>query len=158
MELMSYDLASASGLMVGFWFFLCLSAAIAFMIYALMSWPSVRRRELGLGVVRKTVAVPLALLIGVVIFSAIYLSSLAGFHSVTVGDDDVKLAYAVPSLSVNMRYAEIGDVIRRPAYKSQWRLEVYTTTGQKFESAPGSYRPVKEAAEEISRRRQERSR
>lgn len=98
MELMSYDLASASGLMVGFWFFLCLSAAIAFMIYALMSWPSVRRRELGLGVVRKTVAVPLALLIGVVIFAAIYLSSLAGFHSVTVGDDDVKLAYAVPSV------------------------------------------------------------
>jgi len=73
---------------------------------------------------------------------------------VTVGNDHLELEYAVPPVSVSMRYVEIGDVIRRPAYKSLWQLEVYTTTGQKFESAPGSYRPVKEAAEEIERRRQ----
>jgi hypothetical protein len=151
---MSYALASASGLMFGFWFFLILSAAIAFIIYGLLSWPSVRRHELGLGIVRKAIAIPMASLIGVVIFAAIFLSSLAGFHTVTIGNDDVTLAYAVPPLSVSMRYAEIGDVIRMPAYKSRWRLVVYTATGQKFESAPGSYRPVKEAAEEISRRRQ----
>jgi hypothetical protein len=151
---MSYALASASGLMFGFWFFLVLSAAIAFMIYGLLSWPSVRRSELGLGVVRKAIAIPLAALSGVVIFAAIYLSSLAGFHNVTVGSDGVTLVYAIPPLSVNVHYAEIGDVLRRPAYKSQWRLEVYTMTGQTFESAPGSYRPVKEAAEEIERRRQ----
>ena len=151
---MSYTLASASGLMFGFWFFLILSAAIAFIIYGLLSWPSVRRRELGLGVVRKAIAIPLASLIGFVTFAAIFLSSLSGFHTVTIGNDDITLAYAVPPLSVSMNYAEIGDVIREPAYKSLWRLQIYTTTGSRFESAPGSYRPVKEAAEEISRRRQ----
>src|SRR5262245_28096872 len=149
---MAYALASASGLMFGFWFFLVLSAAIAFIIYGLLSWPSVRRRELGLGVVRKMIAIPLACLIGVVIFAAIFLSSLAGFHTVTVGNDDITLAYAIPPLSVSVRYADIGDVIREPAYKSRWRLQIYTTTGSRFESAPGSYRPVKDAAEEIGRR------
>ena len=151
---MSYALTSASGLIFGFWFFLILSAVIAFIIYGLLSGPSARRRELRLGVVRTALAIPLAFLIGLVIFATIFLSSLAGFHTVTIGTDDITLAYAVPPLAVSMRYAEIGDVIRTPSYKSRWRLEIYTTTGQKFESAAGSYRPVKEAAEEISRRRQ----
>lgn len=150
---MSYVLTSSSGLVFAFWFFLGMSAAIAFAIYGLLSWPSVRRREIGLGVVRKTVAIPVASLIGIVIFTAIYLSSLAGFHTVTVDDDDVRLDYAIPPLSVSVRYAEIGDVIRMPAYKSLWRLEIYTLTGNSFESAPGSQRYIKAAAEEIQKRR-----
>lgn len=154
---MSYALASSSGLMVGFWFFLLLSTAIALIIFALLTRPSVRRRELGPGTVRKAIAIPLAILIGVVIFSAIYLSSLAGFHAVTLGTDDVRLDYAIPPVSVSMRYADIGDVRPTPAYKSQWRLEIYTATGRTFASVAGSYRPVKDAADEISRRRQERS-
>lgn len=149
---MSYELASPSGLMVGFWFFLILSAAIAFMIFALLTKPTVRRRELALGTVRKAIAVPLAFLIWSVIFSAIYFSSLAGFHTVTVGNDDIRLEYAIPPSFVSMRYAEVGDVIRRPAYKSLWRLEIYTPTGNRFESAPGSYREIKAAAEDLELR------
>lgn len=150
---MSYVLTSSSGLIFAFWFFLGISAAIAFVIYGLLSWPSVRRREIALGVVRKAVAIPIACLIGIVIFTAIYLSSLAGFHTVTVGDDDVRLDYAIPPLSVSMRYAEIGDVIRTPAYKSLWRLEIYTLTGNRFQSAPGSYREIKAAVEDLDLRR-----
>lgn len=153
----AYVLTSASGLAFGFWFFLVLSAAIAFMIFALLTTATVRRRELGLGTVRKAIAAPVAGLIWIVLFSAIFLSSLAGFHTVTVSENDIRFEYAIPPWSVALRYAEIGDVIRQPAHKSLWRLEVYTTTGQKFESAPGSYRPIKAAAEEIDRRRHGRS-
>jgi hypothetical protein len=149
----SYTLASASGLTFAFYFFLALSAAIALMIYALLTTRSVRRAELGLPTVRKTIAVPFALLIGIAVFSAIYLGSLAGFHTITVGDTDVRMEYAVTRRSVALQYVEIGDVIRRPAYRMQWRLEIYTITGGKFESAPGSYRATKEAAEDIERRR-----
>src|SRR4026208_2248505 len=150
---MSYVLTSPSGLIFGFWFFLLLSAAIAFMIFALLAWPSARRAELRLGVIRKSGALPLAIRMWIVIFSAIYFSALAGFHTVTVGNDDIRLEYAIPRVSVSMRYAEIGDVVRRPAYKSRWRLEIYTPTGNKFESAPGSYREIKAAAEDLELRR-----
>jgi hypothetical protein len=150
---MSYVLTSSSGLVFAFWFFLGMSATIAFVIYGLLSWPSVRRRELGLGVVRKAVAIPVALLVWFVIFTAIYLSSLAGFHTVTLDDDSARLDYAIPPSSVRMRYADIGDIIRTPAYKSLWRLQIYTLTGDRFQSAPGSYREIKTAAEDLERRR-----
>lgn len=149
----SYVLASASGLTVGFYFFLVMSAAIAVMIYVLLTQPSVRRSQLGLPTVRKAVAAPFAFLVWIVVFSAIYFSSLAGFHTVTVGSDDIRVEYGIPRRSVGLRYSEIGDVIRRPAYKLLWRLEIYTLKGSRFESAPGSYRHIKEAAEDIERRR-----
>ena len=85
---MSYVLTSSSGLVFAFWFFLGMSAAIAFIIYSLLSWPSARRREL----------------------------------------------------------------VRAPAYKSLWRLEIYTLTGNRFQSAPGSYREIKAAVEDLELR------
>lgn len=149
----AYAVASASGLAFGFYFFLAMSAAIAAMIYALLTIPSLRRTEIGLPVVRKVVAAPFAFLIWVVLFATIYLTSLAGFHTVAVNDAGVRFDYVVPNRSISLGYAEIGDVIRRPAYRSLWRLQIYTVTGNKFESAPGSYRPIKQAAEEIDRHR-----
>ena len=65
----SYVLASASGLTVGFYFFLVMSAAIAFMIYVLLTQPSVRQSQLGLPTVRKAVAAPFAFLVWIVVFS-----------------------------------------------------------------------------------------
>jgi hypothetical protein len=149
----SYPLASASGLTFGFYFFLALSAAVALMIYVLLTRPTVRRRELGLGTVRKPIAAAVGVLVGITVFSGIYLGSLAGFHTVTAAADHLRLDYAIPRRSVVLRYADVGDVMRRPAYKLQWRLELYTRTGSKFESAAGSYASIKEAAEDIERRR-----
>ena len=149
----SYALASASGLTFAFWFFLALSGAIAGMIYALMTSPSQRRREIGLGTVRKILAAPIALLIWAVIFAGVYLSSLAGFHTVRVDSAALRLAYAVPSWEITVPYSDIGDVFRHPAFKTRWRLEIYTRTGNRFASAPGSYAAVKQAAEAIEARR-----
>ena len=151
---MTYTLASASGLAFGFYAFLAISAAIAFAIYVLLTKASVRRPDWGLPTVRKLVAAPFAVLVWITLFSALYLSSLAGFHTVTVGELDIRMEYAVPRGTAALRYAEIGDVIRRPAYKMQWRLEIYTTTGNRFESAAGSYAAIKEAAAAVERRRQ----
>jgi hypothetical protein len=150
---MSYVLTSPSGLIVGFCFFLVLSAAIAFTIYGLMTFPSARRTELGLGTVRKSIAAPVALAIWLALFSMIYFSSLAGFHTVTVDEEAIRLEYEFPPSSVTLQYADIGDVSRRPAFKLQWRLEITTPAGRTFESAPGSGRLIKAAAEEIQKRR-----
>ena len=149
----SYVLASASGLAFGFAFFLLLSAAIAFMIYALMTQRSVRRSQMGLGTVRKSIAVPLAFTIGTAIFAAIYFSSLAGFHTVLVGEENIRIEYVVPSRSIPVPYGELVEVRRRPAYKSLWRLQISTRDGRSFESAPGSSKGIKDAVEDIERRR-----
>jgi hypothetical protein len=149
----SYVLASASGLTFAFAFFLLLSAVIAFGIYALMTRPSVRRREIGLGTVRRSIATPVAFVIWVVVFSGIYFSSLAGFHTVVVSDEALRIEYAVPSRSVAVTYADVVEVTRQPAYKSLWRLEITTQHGRTYESAPGSSIRIKEAVEDIRRRR-----
>jgi hypothetical protein len=150
---MSYVLTSPSGLIVGFCFFLLLSAGIAFMIYGLMTFPSARRAELGLGTIRKSIAGPVAFAIWLALFSMIYVTSLAGFHTVIVDEEVIRLEYEFPPSLVTLQYADIGDVSRRPAFKLQWRLEITTSAGRTFESAPGSQRFIKAAAEEIQRRR-----
>jgi hypothetical protein len=149
----TYELASRSGLLVGFSFFLLLSGCIAFAMYALMTWPSARRTELGLGTIRKSVAAPIALVIWIAIFSMIYFSSLDGFYSVTVGDNDIRIDYVVPPSSVPLRYSDIREVARRPAHRLQWRLVISMSSGATLESAAGSQRLITEAAEEIERRR-----
>jgi hypothetical protein len=67
--------------------------------------------------------------------------------------DGVHLAYAMPPRSLMVRYADIGDVMRRPAYRQQWHLDIYTRTGTRFRSAAGSYADVKAAAESLDQRR-----
>jgi hypothetical protein len=148
----TYELASRSGLLVGFSFFLLLSGGIAFAIYALLTWPSSRRAGLGLGTVRTSIAVPVALIIWIAIFSTIYVSSLAGFQAVTVGDNDIRIDYAIPPSSLSLRYPDIRDVVRRPAQRLQWRLVISTSSGAALESVPGSQRQIAEAAEGIRRR------
>jgi hypothetical protein len=149
----AYALASASGLTFAFYFFLTISTAIGWMIYALLTMSTARRVQLAIPTVSKRLAAFLAVVVTIALFSTIYMSSLAGFHTVVAGTDRLQLDYAVPNRSIGLRYDELGDVIRRPAFKSRWRLEIYTRTGNKFQSAPGSYQYVKAAAEEIERRR-----
>ena len=71
----------------------------------------------------------------------------------TVHEDRIDVEYAVPPRSVALPLVEIGDVIRRPAFRALWRLEIYTVNGSRFASAPGSYRSIRDAALEIERRR-----
>ena len=148
----THVLASASGLMFGFWFFMAIAAAIAIMIYVLLTAVSARRPDFGQWAVSKPTAAAFAALVFIVVAAAIFLSSFAGFQRVTVGETGIRIDYVIPDAAVELRYREIEEVMRRPAYKSQWRLEIYTTTGNKYESVPGSYRDVKAAAEEIQRR------
>jgi hypothetical protein len=78
----AYALASASGLTFAFYFFLALSGIVGLAVYVLLTQPSSRRSHLGLATVRKPIALPVALLVWLVVFSGIYLSSLAGFSRV----------------------------------------------------------------------------
>jgi hypothetical protein len=149
----AYALASASGLVFAFYFFLALSAFVGLAVYVLLTQPSSRRSQLGLGTVRKWIALTIALLVWCVVFAGIYLTSLAGFHHVSLDDDGVRLEYAMPSRSLMVPYDDLGDVMRRPAYRQQWHLEIYTWTGTRFQSAPGSYAEVKSAAEALDQRR-----
>jgi hypothetical protein len=149
----AYALASASGLTFAFYFFLAFSAFVGLAVYVLLTQPSSRRSQLGLATVRTSIALPVALLVWLVVFTGIYLSSLAGFHQVILDGDGVHLEYAVPRRSLMVRYADIGDVLRRPTYRQLWHLEIYTRTGTRFQSTPGRYAEVKAAAEDLDGRR-----
>jgi heme A synthase len=142
-------LVSASGLTFAIYFFLAMSLAIAVMIYALLTSAALRRSEFSRWTMRKPLAAAFAALMFVVVFGGIDLSSFAGFQRVTITETGLRLHYVVLNASAELGSAEIGDVIRRPAFKTRWRLEIYTTTGNKYESAPGSYADVKAAWEAI---------
>lgn len=146
-------LASASGLNFAFVFFLALSAVFSLAVFALLTRPSSRRTDFGFATVRTSIALPVALLVWLVVFAGIYLSSLAGFHQVSLDADGIHLAYTTPPRSVMVGYADVSDVTRRPAYRQQWYLEIYTRAGTRFQSAPGSHAAIKAAGEEIDRRR-----
>jgi hypothetical protein len=146
-------LASTSGLTFALVFFLALSSAIAFIVYGLLTQPSARRAELGLGMARKTGAASIGAVCGGLVFLGVYVSSLAGFHSVIVDDDRIQLESVVPPRSVVLTLQQIATVSRRPAYKMRWRLEICTDDGQRFESAPGASAAVRDAVVEIERRR-----
>ena len=147
----AFTVASAGGLVFAFYFFLVFAAALGLMIYVLLTAKTARRTEIGLPTVRKPYAAGFATIAAAVLFAMIYVESLMGFHTIVVGDTGVRCDYAVPHRSIALTFDEVGDVIRRPAFKSRWRLEIYTVTGTRFASAPGSYRQVKEAAEEMDR-------
>ena len=149
----TYVLASASGLTFAFAFFLALSVAIAFMVYKLLTQAPPRRGELGRGTVGKSAAASIGTLCGALVFLGIYFSSLTGFHSVIVDDDQIQLESIVPPRSIVLTLQHVATVSRRPAFKTRWRLEICTDDGQRFESAPGASAAVRDAIVEIERRR-----
>ena len=149
----TYVLASASGLTGAFVFFLVLTSVIAAAIYALLTNPKLRHSAYRSWSASTPVAAGLASLVWVTVFTAIYLTSLAGFHTIALETDGVTLKYAVPAVTVRLRHTEIGDVMRQPAHRMQWRLVIYTNIGNRFESAAGSYEAVKTAWEDLERRR-----
>jgi hypothetical protein len=148
----TYVLASASGLVFGFWFFMAIAAAIAIMIYVLLTNLSARRPEFRQWAVKKPAGAAFAMLVFVVLATAMFLGSVAGFQRVSIDETGVRMQYLIPDAAVELRYHEIAEIMRRPASKSQWRLEIYTVTGNGYESVPGPYAEVKSAADEIQRR------
>jgi hypothetical protein len=73
------------------------------------------------------------------------LATLSGFHTLTVEANAVRLDYAEPRRSVMLPRGDIRLVAAKPAYKSQWQLEITTSTGR-YSSAVGSSDAVKDAA------------
>lgn len=136
-----------------FWFFLLLSGFIGFAIYVLLTVDTAQRRAIGLPTVGKPIGLAIGLLAWIAVFLLIYVGSLAGYRTVVVGNDGIRLEYVIPARSVSLSYADLREVTSRPAYKSLWRMDVSTTSGDSFHSAPGSKRTIKAAVDEIVRRR-----
>jgi len=80
-----------------------------------------------------------------ILFGWIYLSLLAGFHKVELGEDGVTLRFVLPSTRVDLPWSEIGEVRREPSFRGRWRLVFYRPHGARLASANGSYREVKRA-------------
>lgn len=80
-----------------------------------------------------------------ILFGWIYLSSLAGFHTVELREAGVSLRFALPSTRLDLPWSEVGEVRREPSFRGQWRLVFYRPHGARLASAHGSYRAVKRA-------------
>lgn len=147
-----YVLASASGLRAGLGFAVALAAAIAASVYLLLTKPRFRRHELGPGAVRRPMALVVASVLALPVVAAIYWTSIAGFHRVTLGGRDLRLGYVLPERSVIVPYNQVVRVVRRPAYKSLWRLQVYTVDGRTLQSTRGAESAVVTAATALEQR------
>jgi len=139
------EIASPSGLVFGFWFFLGITAVVGFSVTYLIwtaphRFPAVRLPRL-----HRTIAIVLGGGLFVILFGWIYLSSLAGFHAVELREDGVTLRFVVPSTRVDLPWTEIGEVRREPSFRGHWRLVFYRPHGARLASANGSYREVKRA-------------
>jgi len=138
-----YSIASASGLAIAAAFFFAFAALIAFTCYGLLTRPSTRRA--GGAAARKSPAMLAAASLGLIVFTAIFFATLSGFHALTVEAEAVRLDYAVPPRSVVLPRGDIRLVTAKPAYKSQWQLEITTSSGR-YSSALGSADVVKQVA------------
>ena len=81
--------------------------------------------------------------------AAIYAATLSGFHALVIENGTVRLDYAVPARSVVLSRGDIRQVDVRPAYRSQWQLDITTSTGR-FSSALGAGDTIRQAAEALA--------
>ena len=86
-------------------------------------------------------------LVGLMMFSAVYLSSLAGFYQMELRDNHLLLHYILPDRTVVLSREEMAEAVRVPTFKGQWRLIVYTPSGQEYASAQANYASVRKAWE-----------
>lgn len=139
------EIANPSDLVFGFWFFLGIAAVVGFGVTYLIWTTPQRFPALRFPRLHRTVAIVLGGGLSVVLFGWIYLSSLAGFHTVELREEGVNLHFALPSMRVDLPWTEIGEVRREPSFRGRWRLVFYRPHGARLASANGSYREVKRA-------------
>ena len=141
-----YEFGSISGTTFAFYFFGFIAAVIGFAVYRLalhMFGPrhSPHTRK---SLTHLATAV-VGFLVFVIVFSAIYFSSLDGFYRAEMRGDELFLHYILPERIIVLRLADVGEVTRMPTFKGRWRLLVYRSTGQVYESANASYQDVRRA-------------
>ena len=92
----------------------------------------------------------MGVLVAIMIFSAIYLTSLAGFYWMELREDRLLLHYILPDRTIVLPRKEMAEAVRVPTYKGQWRLNVYTPSGQEYASAHADYASARKAWEVLS--------
>jgi hypothetical protein len=130
-------------------FFLAVAATLGVAVYGLLRWPWTRRAGVGGAALRKSTAATLAIGMALVVLAAIYAATLSGFHALVIENGTVRLDYAVPARSVVLSRGDIRQVDVRPAYRSQWQLDITTSTGR-FSSALGAGDTIRQAAEALA--------
>jgi amino acid transporter len=142
----AYEFGSISGSTFAVYFFAFIAAVIGFAAYRLSLHmfgsrlsPHTRKSLTHLATAM------VGFLVFVVLFSAIYFSSLDGFYRAEMRGDQLVLHYILPERIIVLRLTDIGEVTRMPTFKGRWRLLVYGSTGQVYESANASYQDVRRA-------------
>ena len=147
----SYVVAATSDLTTAGAFFLGFALSLGGIVYLFLTRPWGRHPSLGSWTVRPAVAGTVAAVVAGGLFSVLYVSAIAGFNSIAVGNGTVRVEYPVLGRPVSIRVAEIATVERPFAHKQRWRVVIQTKDGATFESAPGAPTPVRLAAEAIER-------
>jgi hypothetical protein len=143
-----YELGSPSGATVAFVVFLILSLAISMALYVEL----VRRSERhSLFQTMSGIQVPFAALLStgvfVLLFGALFATTLEGFYKVELLDDEVRLHYLFPAHTVSVSRLELSGAERVPSHKGRWHLRLRTQQGEMYESALANDRAVLESWE-----------
>ena len=145
-----FEFGSASGSAVAFVFFLILSAAIGFMIYALLAHPRFRRSESrALGNAPPRAAMMVGVALALTIFLAIYFTAINGFYRLNVDGDTIRLHYILPARTYSVRRDDIVKLERVPGNRGSWRLRLETREGAHYESAQSQSRLVDAARAQL---------
>ena len=140
------SIGSEMGRWLALIFFLAFSAAIGFVVFALLSRPETRRAEfLKLGAVSRKVSAVVGTLLGAAVFSTIAYSMFRGFYRIEAHGETLRLRYLIPTHAAEVRRDELAGFHKAPAYRMSWRLTIITSKGDKNESVTASAGAIEEA-------------
>jgi hypothetical protein len=147
----SFTFGSASGSTLAFYFFLAIGLFIGFAVYWLLAHPGARKeRYRNWPAASRPTAAAIGAGVALLVILGIYFTSLDGFYKLELQGDKIQLAYILPRRAEVFRRDQIAEVRRAPSYKGLWRLELYTPSGRRIESAQGNYATVRKAWERVS--------
>ena len=95
----------------------------------------------------RRMSVLLGTVIGLGIFSALYLTSLSGFSHLDLEGGQVTIHYILPERTTVLAFGDVINVQEEPAYKGRWRLVLSTETSRTYESALASRTEVHTAGD-----------
>jgi hypothetical protein len=137
-ELLTLEFGSRSGS----WLAFCYFAAV----FGLLGWALTREIRRRSSETRPRLARAIGLLFFIGPLSLICASSLGGFYEADVDRNMVRLHFLVPGVGAEVPATEIAAVRTTPAYRGQWRLQIETASGSRYESATSHRDVVSESA------------
>lgn len=139
-------IGSREGALLAAAFFAAMSAAIGYVLFALLARPETRRAEfLSFGAASRRFSAIFATVFSSALYALICWSLFSGFHRIDVDGDWLRLHYYYPPRVESVRRDELTLLEKRLAHKVSWRLGITTRSGLFFESRTAGIVAIEQA-------------